>query len=56
MSEVVMKVVGNFIYQLNESLGEGVYGKVFLGRDKNTNEKVAIKRIELSLFIKDKYL
>ena len=52
MSEVVIKVIENYTYQSNNSLGEGVY----LGTEKNTGEKVAIKKIELSIFNKDKYL
>ena len=56
MNEIVVKVIENYSYQTNHALGEGVYGKVYLGADRTTGEKVAIKKIETVIFTQDKYL
>ena len=53
---MVIKVIGNYSYQTNNCLGQGVYGKVYEGMERDTREKVAIKKIDLSVFNKDKYL
>lgn len=55
-NEVVYKVIGNYSYQPNYCLGEGVYGKVFEGKEVDTKERVAIKKIDLNTFKNDKYL
>ena len=56
MTEVVIKVVGNYSYHSNHCLGQGVYGRVFEGVDRTTKDKVAIKKIDLAIFSKDRYL
>jgi serine/threonine-protein kinase ULK/ATG1 len=55
-NEVVIKLIGNYSYHISHCLGEGVYGKVFEGQDKDTKERVAIKKIDLNTFTNDKYL
>lgn len=55
-NEVVIKIIGDYSYQTAHCLGEGVYGKVYEGQDKDTKEKVAIKKIDLNTFTNDKYL
>eukprot|EP00201_Polytomella_parva_P020483 CAMPEP_0175042402 /NCGR_PEP_ID=MMETSP0052_2-20121109/2546_1 /TAXON_ID=51329 ORGANISM="Polytomella parva, Strain SAG 63-3" /NCGR_SAMPLE_ID=MMETSP0052_2 /ASSEMBLY_ACC=CAM_ASM_000194 /LENGTH=312 /DNA_ID=CAMNT_0016305215 /DNA_START=99 /DNA_END=1033 /DNA_ORIENTATION=+ len=35
----------NFLFNKEDIIGEGTYGKVFKGKDKHTNFKVALKRI-----------
>jgi calcium-dependent protein kinase len=56
MTEVVIKVIGNYSYQTSKCLGEGVYGKVYEGIERESKEKVAIKKIDLATFTNDKYL
>ena len=53
---MLIKVIGNYSYQSSHCLGEGVYGKVFEGVEKETREKVAIKKIDLASLMNDKYL
>lgn len=56
MNEVIIKVIGNYSYQTSRCLGEGVYGKVYEGMERESKEKVAIKKIDLATFTNDKYL
>jgi serine/threonine protein kinase len=56
MNEVVIKLIGNYSYQTTHCLGEGVYGKVYEGMERDTKEKVAIKKVDLNTFNNDKYL
>lgn len=37
-------------------MGQGAYGKVYEGLNTITQEVVAIKKLDLALFEKDKYL
>jgi calcium-dependent protein kinase len=52
----VLKQIGPYTYDEKTCLGEGAYGKVYKGTDTRTNEKVAIKRLDLAIFEKDRYL
>jgi len=36
MTEVVIKVIGNYSYQTSKCLGEGVYGKVYEGMERES--------------------
>jgi serine/threonine protein kinase len=56
MSEITIKVIGNYSYQTTHCLGEGVYGKVYEGKDEQSKEHVAIKKIDLQTFTNDRYL
>ena len=56
MSEIIVKVIGNYSYHTSRCLGEGVYGKVFEGSETGSQEKLAIKKIDLATFTNDKYL
>jgi serine/threonine-protein kinase ULK/ATG1 len=55
-NEITIKLIGNYSYQTSHCLGEGVYGKVYEGKDDQTKERVAIKKIDLNTFTNDKYL
>ena len=48
-----IKKVGEYKIFLNEVLGEGGFGKVFVAEDTNKKEKVAIKCInrEMCIFV-----
>ena len=39
-------------YQIEKLIGEGMYGKIFLAKNKNTNEAVAVK-IDSSILLKN---
>lgn len=56
MKSLVLKQIGQYHYDEAKVLGEGAYGKVYRGIDTRTNEKVAIKRLDLAIFEKDRYL
>lgn len=47
------KKVGRFVYNKDDILGTGQYGKVYLAEDTANNEKVAVKIIDKqkSIFI-----
>lgn len=51
-----MKQIGHYTYDEINCLGQGAYGKVYEGINTLNNETVAIKRLDLVLFEKDKYL
>lgn len=53
---VTVKQIGNYEFDTSRCLGEGAFGKVFEGLDKRTKEKVAVKKLDLSLIERDKYL
>ena len=40
-------------YEINQKINEGGYSKIYLGTSKYTNDKVSIKIIDKSLFIKN---
>lgn len=52
----MIKLIGSYSYQTTHCLGEGVYGKVYEGMERETKEKVAIKKVDLNTFTNDKYL
>ena len=37
-------------------MGEGTYGKVFYATQKETKQKVAVKKIDLKIFSHNRYL
>lgn len=49
------KKVGNYVWNHQAHLGSGAFGKVYLGRDANTNEFVAVKTMDNSQ-ISDPYM
>lgn len=49
-------MIGNYSYRTAHCLGEGVYGKVYEGKDEQTKERVAIKKIDQNTFTNDRYL
>ncbi|CAD8120301.1 unnamed protein product [Paramecium sonneborni] len=51
-----MKQIGHYTYDEINCLGQGAYGKVYEGLNTLNNETVAIKKLDLILFEKDKYL
>ncbi|KAL4460968.1 hypothetical protein ABPG74_016440 [Tetrahymena malaccensis] len=51
-----VKIIGNYSYNLRHCLGEGAYGKVYEGVEKNTQQTVAIKKLDIRQFQNDNYL
>ncbi|KAL4506887.1 hypothetical protein ABPG72_001308 [Tetrahymena utriculariae] len=51
-----VKIIGNYSYNLRHCLGEGAYGKVYEGVEKNTQKTVAIKKLDIRQFQNDTYL
>lgn len=52
----VVKNIGAYSYDEKQTLGEGAYGKVYEGVDTRTNSQVAIKKLDMEMFERDKYL
>lgn len=48
--------IGHYNYDELNCLGSGAYGKVYEGVNTLTQEIVAVKKLDLELFEKDKYL
>ena len=46
--------IRNYLYSLSDFLGSGNFSKVYAGTNTNTNERVAIKIIELDSLKTDK--
>lgn len=46
-----MKKINGYSFHLLHVLGSGSYGKVFLGKKDDTDERVAIKMIEKSKLV-----
>ncbi|CAK91143.1 unnamed protein product (macronuclear) [Paramecium tetraurelia] len=51
-----MKQIGHYTYDEINCLGQGAYGKVYEGLNTLNNETVAIKKLDLILFEKDKII
>jgi calcium-dependent protein kinase len=51
-----IKQIGGYQYNSRHCLGEGAFGKVYEGWHTTRGEKVAIKKIDMSLFQRDAYL
>ena len=56
LSMICMKETPFDKYQIEEMLGEGAGGKVFLASDKETNDRVAIKEINMKTVLKKEML
>jgi cell cycle protein kinase DBF2 len=53
MVEVVKAALGQITdYDIIKKIGTGAYGKVFLARQKTSNDLVAIKQLDKSMLIK----
>lgn len=36
-----------YVFSVDKQIGEGTYGQVFMGHDRKTNDKVALKKIRM---------
>ena len=52
----VQKLISHYAYNLNESIGKGSFSNVYKGIDQNTNQKVAIKVIDMKLMQNEIYV
>ena len=46
VDEATMKTIDKYMFNLNDQLGTGAFGKVYRGVDKTNNIHVAIKMID----------
>lgn len=55
-SNDMIKYIGNYSYEMSKCLGEGAFGKVYEGMSMLTQQKVAVKKIDLRLIESNDYL
>lgn len=52
----MIKIIGNYSYEINKCLGEGAFGKVYEGMSRLNGQKVAIKKLDLRQIEGNEYL
>jgi serine/threonine protein kinase len=43
----MVKIIDNYLYEISKYLGEGAFGKVYVGFSNLNQQRVAIKKLDL---------